>query len=70
MYNVIVLGLVPGTNVQISFQAWLAATATLPLLYLIIKPLTQRLLAVKQITMVRLPLPATQLHLRIRQTAR
>ena len=27
MYSVLVLGLIPGTHIQISFQAWLAVTA-------------------------------------------
>ncbi len=70
MYNVIVLGFVPGTNVQISFQAWLAITIGLPVLFLISRSLIQWLASVRHASFVRLPLPANQLHLRIRQTAR
>ncbi|HSW85552.1 MAG TPA: hypothetical protein VLF79_02995 [Candidatus Saccharimonadales bacterium] len=32
MYDLLVLGLIPGTNLQISFQAWLIMLASLPLI--------------------------------------
>jgi hypothetical protein len=29
MYSVLVLGMIPGTHIQVSFQAWLAVTTIL-----------------------------------------
>jgi hypothetical protein len=67
MYSLLVLGLIPGTNISISFQAWLAFFALL----LLGHPLYQiyhrhQLIAVP----VRQPLPATRLHSRLHPTAR
>jgi len=69
MYSLLVLGIIPGTDVAISFQAWLIILAMLGLLLVIFRsPLHQAWESGKQAA--RLPLPASQLHLRIRQTVR
>ena len=64
MYNVLVLGYVPGTNIQISFQAWLGVAAVVAgavaILYI-----GRR----QRQTPFRLPLPASRLHVRL-QSAR
>ncbi len=69
MYTFLVLGIIPGTNIAISFQAWLVITAVLSVLLLAVLPLRQ-LLSAGQARVARMPLPASQLHLRIRPTAR
>jgi hypothetical protein len=38
MGNLLVLGLIPGTNIEISFQAWLVLMAVLPFAYKRSKP--------------------------------
>jgi len=69
MYSFLVLGIIPGTDVAISFQAWLVILAWLGLLLVVFRsPLRQAWESSKHAA--RLPLPASQLHLRIRQTAR
>jgi hypothetical protein len=68
MYSLLVLGIVPGTNIAISFQAWLI----LALLLAVIRPSRQLYLYLQHQTaaaMVRRPLPASQLHSRLRLTA-
>ncbi len=70
MYNFLVLGLVPGTNIAISFQAWLIITAGLLAVLFIFRPLLRHLLELGQANAKRLPLPASQLHQRVRLTAR
>ena len=70
MYTFLVLGLIPGTNIQISFQAWLDMAAALPFVAAFIKlHLYHRLTAASDIA-IRQPLHASQLHRRIRPTAR
>jgi hypothetical protein len=69
MYTFLVLGIVPGTNIAISFQAWLDILAILACLALVYrKPLRRLWESSKQA--IRRPLPASQLHLRTRPTAR
>lgn len=70
MYAFLVLGLVPGTNIQISFQAWLVMLALSPLLGLALRPYLRQLLKRGLAGPARLPLPASQLHCRIQMTAR
>ncbi len=65
MYNVIVLGYIPGTSIQISFQAWLGMAALLAGALTIVY-LERR----HRQTPFRLPLPASRLHVRLTQTAR
>ena len=71
MYSFIVLGLVPGTNIQISFELWLQFVAGLTIYILLcifavwtyrFFRLTNHLLAPTQ---RRSPLYATQLHQRV-----
>ena len=64
MYNVLVLGYVPGTNIQISFQAWLGIAVVLvgALAILYVERRQHQ-------TPFRLPLPASRLHVRL-QSAR
>ncbi len=42
MYDLLVLGLIPGTNITISFQAWLILMACLPFAIKLTKPFAQR----------------------------
>jgi uncharacterized protein HemY len=70
MYSFLVLGLVPGTNIQISFQAWLYMAALLLLVVILLKSPLRRLLELGQASAPRLPLHANQLHQRNRLTAR
>ncbi len=65
MYSFIVLGIIPGTNIRITFGAWLqfavlifAAVVTLKI-YRKIKPMLLKL------EPVRIPLHASQLHQRV-----
>lgn len=69
MYSLLVLGLIPGTNISISFQVWIA----LGIMLILARPaylIYQRY----QLFMVRLamrrPLHANQLHQRLHQLAR
>ena len=71
MYSFIVLGLIPGTNIQISFELWLQIVAGLTT-YILLSifavwtyrffRLTNQLLAPAK---TRLPLYASQLHQRV-----
>jgi len=65
MYTFLVLGLIPGTNVQITFQAWLAIMAVLPFVAILAKSPVHRLLELGKAAEPRLPLPASQLHRRL-----
>ena len=66
MYSVLVLGLIPGTNIQISFWAWLVIIAILPFLARRFKaPLLKHFQAFIELGKAptpRLPLPASSLH--------
>ena len=68
MYSFLVLGLIPGTNIAISFQAWIALGVMLALalpghrLYVRYHQLVS--------TAARRPLHASQLHRRLHQMAR
>lgn len=69
MYSFLVLGLIPGTNISISFQAWLVLGGLL----LAARPaykLYLRCQALMTESMVRQPLPASQLHQRLHLMAR
>jgi len=70
MYSVLVLGLIPGTDIQISFQAWLATITLLPLVVMAVRLLIRSLSAMQRGFESRLPLHASQLHHRLHQTAR
>ena len=63
MYSFIVLGIVPGTNIQISFLAWVVATMlAIVALSGVWLGLKRRPLDIKISS--HLPLHASQLHLR------
>jgi hypothetical protein len=63
MYSFLVLGLIPGTNVQISFQIWLVMLACSPLAILAFA-LRHRLRRAAELgsLSLRQPLYASQLH--------
>lgn len=60
MYNFLVLGLIPGTNIQITLRSWIVSV-TLALAYLAYRLLNSRHL---QPQPLRVPLHARQLHRR------
>jgi len=64
MYGLLVGGYLPGTNIQISFEAWLILAAVIT-----VTIVTFRLLRKAHRHLVRLPLHASQLHSRL-QSAR
>lgn len=65
MYTLIVLGIIPGTTVQITFQLWLQAAASVLAVGLMIRlGLMHRQLVTTVIIPTRVPLHASQLHLR------
>lgn len=70
MYSLLVLGLIPGTNIQLSFWAWVALMPLLAAFGLMLKPLARRLVEWGKAVPPRLPLPASQLHRRLQPTAR
>lgn len=69
MYSLLVLGIIPGTDIQISFQMWLEAAAAASFLFILIKgfaTLLRRPIEVNEQPAlepaVRVPLHASQLH--------
>lgn len=70
MYSFLVLGMVPGTNIQISFQAWVALAAILVLMAPMLKVLLKRLIALGKATAPSQPLHASLIHHRLQHTAR
>ncbi len=70
MYNFIVLGQVPGTNVQISFQAWLVLMALLAIMTPVVWAQLKRRWQELEAVIERQPLHASQLHQRLHLTAR
>jgi hypothetical protein len=70
MYSLLVLGLIPGTNIQLSFWAWLIIMPLLAVLGLLLKPYIRHLVEWGKAVPPRLPLSASQLHRRLQLTAR
>jgi hypothetical protein len=67
MYAFLVLGLIPGTNIQISFQAWLFIAPVLLVAAIILRPRAlQWWHKFGEDQASRRPLHASQLHLRAR----
>ncbi|MGC1177130.1 MAG: hypothetical protein WA843_03605 [Candidatus Saccharimonadales bacterium] len=64
MNSFLVLGQVPGTNIQISFQAWLTILGMLLIVAAKFRPHAQRALRQNQADSLRQPLHASQLHQR------
>jgi hypothetical protein len=66
MYSFIVLGLVPGTNLQITFQAWLLVLAAVLALIVVIRVSYRLIVQLSMETIdVHQPLHANQLHSRL-----
>ena len=63
MYNFIVLGYVPGTNLQLTFQAWLIIYGLAAVAFALYK-LSQLHRELSLNVFTRQPLHATQLHRR------
>jgi hypothetical protein len=66
MQSIIVLGLIPGTNIQIGFFVWIGVFATL--LFFIARPLISYFRVVRSVEQelsVRHPHPASQFHSRL-----
>jgi hypothetical protein len=69
MYSLLLLGIVPGTNLQINFQGWLNLTGLIfagAMLY----RLRQQHQRLTMANAPRRPLHASQLHQRLHLTAR
>ncbi len=64
MYSFFVLGLIPGTNISISFQVWLMLMAALLVGAIIAKPYLARYIRDNFVNPRPAPLHASQLHLR------
>jgi hypothetical protein len=68
MYTFLVLGLIPGTNIQINFYAWLVIMVGLIIMAYRLLPRVVRLVSAcwrkLNNTSARKPLHASQLHLR------
>lgn len=65
MYNFLVLGLIPGTNIQIGFYAWIALVISLMVAtYFANKKILQIINAPDFEFEIRKPLHANQLHSR------
>jgi hypothetical protein len=69
MYSFLILGIVPGTNLQINFQGWLNL-AGLVLSTAVLLRLYRQHQLLTTIFAPRLPLHASQLHQRLHLTAR
>ena len=70
MYSFLVLGLIPGTNIQISFQAWLVIMPILLVLAVLLKSPLRRVIELGKATAPYQPLDASLLHHRLQHTAR
>ncbi len=64
MYSFFVLGIIPGTNIAISFQVWLLLTAAVFVGTIIAKPRFMRYINENFVNPRPEPLHASQLHLR------
>lgn len=65
MYNFLVLGLVPGTDIQITFEMWLDIVIAIIMAVVVVKAGRQLLnltSTLPEASTVRLPLDASQLH--------
>ena len=75
MYSLLVLGLIPGTNIQISFWAWIGLMIGLVLAFMLSRHRLANFLAdswkrLYYVDGARHPLHASQLHSRLHLTAR
>jgi hypothetical protein len=76
VYSFLVLGLIPGTNIQIGFWAWIVLMVGLIITFKIYKRRLYRAIGNwwhqfdEDNGLARKPLPASQLHRRLHQMAR
>ncbi|HUY85285.1 MAG TPA: hypothetical protein VMU97_02095 [Candidatus Dormibacteraeota bacterium] len=70
MYSFLVLGIIPGTNIQLSLQAWLVIIAVLPFVAPRLKAPVRELIELGKAPTPHLPQHASQLHHRLQRTAR
>lgn len=62
MYNFLVLGMIPGTQIQITFETWFIAFILFVAVVKVYRLITVRRQSI--LLTVRIPLHANQLHLR------
>ncbi|MDB5169058.1 MAG: hypothetical protein JWO41_414 [Candidatus Saccharibacteria bacterium] len=65
MYSLLVLGIIPGTDIQISFQLWLDCATVLAVVVLASHYIRTHRLAISEAIRTRSPLHAAQLHTRL-----
>lgn len=70
MYSILVLGLIPGTNIQISFWVWVAVMVLLPVAAPRLKAPLLQFLEIGKAPTPHVPQHASQLHRRLQRTAR
>lgn len=70
MYSIVVLGLIPGTNIQISFGAWVVLMLLLPFIAQRLKNPVRQVIELGKAPTPHLPQHASHLHYRLQRTAR
>jgi hypothetical protein len=65
MYSLLVLGIIPGTNIQISFQVWLQFASVLTGVVMATVFLRVHRASLSRMLHTRTPLHASQLHSRL-----
>jgi|GEM_PF-1547022 len=70
MYSFLVLGLIPGTNIQISFQAWLVIMPVLLVVAILLKSPLRKLIDFGKAVAPHEAMDASLLHHRLQHTAR
>ena len=70
VYNFLVLGFIPGTNIQITFQTWVDAFGLVLFAYCGFRLYQRYRFSGFELMPIRQPLHASQLHQRLRQTVR
>ena len=70
MYSFLVLGIIPGTDIQISFQAWLVIAPVLVVLALMLKAPLRRIIELGKAAAPHQSIDASLLHHRLQHTAR
>lgn len=70
MYSLLVLGIIPGTNIQLSFQAWLAVAVAVAFAWPKLKAPVLELVELGKAPTPHVPQHASELHRRLQRTAR
>ncbi len=70
MYSFLVLGLIPGTNIQISFQAWLVIMPVLLVSAVLLRSPLRKLIELGKAAAPHEAMDANLLHHRLQHTAR